>query len=116
MFILGISLISFSIPLAVYLFLLIQEVANNPYMRYANGITEEKLFLWIALCIILACIGLGLIFFSLYKKKNKDMLKSIENRENKSYCKYCNVNVVSSNGVCPICKRSLKGVVKWQGQ
>ncbi len=43
-------------------------------MRFSNGITEEKILIWIAICIILAFIGLW-IKISVKEERVREILK-----------------------------------------
>ena len=109
MFIAGLSLVAFSLPIAIIMMINIYKISEYPYTyRLANGISEDTYLIVAIIFIILAVIGFVLMFFGWVQRKNKAALESIINTNNQNYCENCKINVSNEQSYCPICGKKLK--------
>ena len=109
MFIIGIVLICFFLPLTISMIrsaYLISEYPNTYHL--INSLTEETFIVITVLFFILVLIGIFLVVFGWLKKRNKDALNSIVNSENQNFCNNCKINVSDKYLNCPICGKALK--------
>lgn len=102
MFIIGLALTCFSAPIAISMF------SNPGAYYYAYGLSESDIAPIAIISSIAAMIGICLMIFGLISRKNKAALIAVENHSKMTFCPKCNVNVVSSNGLCPICGGKLE--------
>lgn len=112
MFIVGLSFVSFFLPVAIIMFSTYNKVTSNSGYQFANGFSEESVMAIIIVSMICVAIGVVLMVCGWGKRKNESRLKTIQNRSqqnNSRFCHTCNVNVSSSNKKCPICGNDLNG-------
>lgn len=109
MFLLGLLLTCFSVPIGINMIYSLYLVSENPYSyRFTNGFSEESVAFIAVLAFSAAIIGICLMVFGIIKRRNKAALDSIKNYKKADFCKKCNLNVSSSNGHCPICGDKLE--------
>lgn len=109
MFIIGLFLTAFSLPMAIVMMRNLYLVISHPNTyRLADGLSEEIVIIIAILCFVLAIIGIVLMVFGWLKRKNQATLDSIANAKKQNYCSHCNINVSEQNVNCPICGKSLK--------
>lgn len=109
MFLIGACLVGFSLPVAIYMFSMLNKVTSNPFIyRFTNGFTEESVTTIAIVSVVVSVIGLCLMFVGYVKRKNSATLRAIENRGKETVCPRCNVNVASKDGQCPICGQNVK--------
>lgn len=110
MFLIGLCLMSFSVPVAIAMFSTLNKVTSSPYTyRFTNGFTEESVTTIAIIAVIAAIVGLLLMFVGYAKRKNHAKLTAIENHTKENVCPRCRVNVASADGKCPICGNYVKG-------
>ena len=109
MFIIGLCLTTFGLPMAISMMRNLYLISKYPYTyRPSNGLSEEDIAIMAIFLSILAAIGIMLMIFGWIKRRNKSTLDSIVNAENQNYCSHCHINVSKQNTNCPICGKSLK--------
>ena len=111
MFLIGLFLVSFSLPFAIIMFSNYNKVASNSGYRFINGFSEESVMAIVVISLIVVAIGIILMIYGWLKRKDEARQKTIQNKsqQNKSnFCRMCKVNVSTSTGKCPICGNDLK--------
>ncbi len=109
MFIIGLCLTVFTLPMAISMMRNLYLVSEHPYTYHlSNGLSEDSVAIMAILFFTLAIIGIILMFFGWMKRRNKATLDSIVNAENQNYCSHCNINVSDQDINCPVCGKSLK--------
>lgn len=104
MFIIGLSLIGFSVPFGTYMFYILSLLNSGKY-RLTGGATKEQFETYAILCVLCAIVGVILTIFGWIKRKNKAALSAIENSAKVSRCRKCGINV--SGEKCPSCGAKL---------
>lgn len=109
MFILGLCLTIFGVPLTIIMMRNLYLVSEYPYLyRYANGFSEESVMIMVILFAIVSITGIAFMILGWIKRKNKATLDSIINAETQNYCSTCNINVATQYSNCPVCGKPLK--------
>ncbi len=108
MFIIGLCLVAFALPLAISMMRNLYLVSEHPDAYYfSNGLSEKDVAIMAVLFSIVAIIGIVLMIFGWIKRRNESALASIVNAQNHNYCSRCNINVSKQSINCPICGKSL---------
>lgn len=107
MFLIGLFMACFGIPISVWAFRILYILDNNIYARLSGGLTEENIATIAFIGVLLAVIGIILMIFGKMKRKNKEISDSIINSRKLDYCKNCRTNVESKEGICPICNQKI---------
>ncbi len=109
MFIIGLCLTAFTLPMAISMMRNLYLVSEHPYTyRLSYGLSEEDVATMAILFFVLAIIGIALMIFGWIKKRNKAALDSIVNAGKQNYCSNCNINVSEQDTNCPVCGKLLK--------
>lgn len=109
MFIIGLFLTCFSLPLAISMIRNLYLVSKYPYTyHFVNGFTEENVAMMAILFTILALTGIVLMIYGWMKRRKKAALDSIANIENQNFCDNCQINVSGQLSNCPICGKALQ--------
>lgn len=109
MFIIGLCIAIFSLPLAISMIRILYLISEHPYTyRLANGMSEEAVAFMAILFAALAAIGIVLMIFGWLKRRNKATLDSIVNAGSQNYCSTCNINVSDQCTNCPVCGKALQ--------
>ena len=109
MFLIGLSLMLFSLPMAIVTIRNIYLVNEYPNMyRYAEGMNDESAVIRATIFVILVSVGIALMIAAWIKRRNKATLDTIVNAQSQSFCPTCGINVSAPNTHCPICGRQLK--------
>ena len=109
MFIIGLCLTVFTLPMAIIMMRNLSLISEHPYTyRLSNGLSEEDVAIMAILFVVLAIIGIVLMIFGWMKRRNKATLDSIVHAENQNYCSHCNINVSEQEIKCPVCGKPLK--------
>ena len=108
MFIVGLCLTAFTLPMAINMMRNLYLVSEHPYAyRLSNGLSEEDVAIITVILFVLAIIGIVLMFFGWMKRRNQATLDSIVNCEKQNYCSHCNINISEQDTHCPVCGQSL---------
>lgn len=94
MFLTGLSMLCFSLPVAVYC--------------YVFGSTDDTTGIIFAMASFVAMISVVMMIFGWMKRRNHSALDSIENSVKADFCPKCKVNVSTDNINCPICGNKLE--------
>ena len=97
------------VPVAIYMFSMLHKLTSNPYTyRFTNGFTVESVATIAIIEVVVAVVGLCLMFIGYVKRKNSAVLSAIENYAKEDVCPRCRVNIASKDGKCPICGERVK--------
>ncbi len=108
MFIIGLCITVFALPLAVSMFRNLYLVSKYPSEYFLiNGLSESDVAVMAIVFTVLTAVGIVLMLFGWIKRRNKAALDSIINAEKQNYCTNCNVNITAESTNCPICGKSL---------
>ena len=109
MFLIGLFMTCFGIPISVGSFRILYILDHNSRARLSGGLTENDIAIVAIISALLAISGIVLMIFGKMKRRNKELSDSITNSGKLDYCKHCNCNVDSKNGICPICNQKIGG-------
>lgn len=108
MFITGIFMSVFGSVTFISFLSILSKVTSNPrHYRFRNGFDENTLAVLAILAFAIAVTGIVLMIFGWVKRKNQNMLDTMQNQAKQNFCPNCKVAVESKDGKCPICGRSL---------
>lgn len=109
MFLIGLFMSCFGLPLSIWSFRILYVLDNNSHVRLSGNLTEENIATAAVISILLIIVGIILMIFGKAKRKNKEIADSIINSNKLNYCQHCRTNVDSKNGICPICNQKIGG-------
>jgi len=108
MFLIGLFLTCFSLPLAISMIRNLYLVGKYPYKYYfVNGFTVETVTAMAVFFTILALTGIVLMIYSWIKRRKKAALDSIANIKKQNFCDHCQINVSEKLSNCPVCGKTL---------
>ena len=109
MFLIGLFIIAFALPLAITTLRNLYMVISHPLTySFAAGMTATDVTMLAALYLALVGVGIVLMVFGWMRRKNKVALDSIKNCTKQNYCNHCNINVSDQSTICPVCGKILK--------
>lgn len=112
MLIAGIGLSSYGIIGLISLFIQMQKINNNPYVKFGKDIfyktfDEDMFHKMLVIDFTALAIGIVLIIFAIMKSKNKNKLDELQNFEKNTFvqtkCKSCGLNLSENTDICPKC-------------